>query len=48
LVIMLPSIEPIFTTFPELLLIIMGLMLLVGRYNGYKLTEYYRFKALKV
>lgn len=48
LVIVLPSIEHIFTTFPELLLIIMGLMLLVGRYNGYKLTEYYRFKALKI
>jgi hypothetical protein len=48
LVIVLPAIEHIFTTFPELLLIIMGLMLLVGRYNGYKLTEYYRFKALKI
>ncbi len=47
LVIVLPSIEHIFTTFPELLFIIMGMMLLIGRYNGYKLTEYYRFKALK-
>ncbi len=47
LVIVLPSIEHIFTTFPELLLVVMGLMLLIGRYNGYKLTEYYRFKALQ-
>lgn len=47
LVIVLPEIEHMFITFPELLLIIMGIMLLVGRYNGYKLTEYYRFKALQ-
>lgn len=47
LVIVLPSIEHIFTTFPELLLVIMAIMLLIGRYNGYKLTEYYRFKALR-
>ncbi|MFT6213500.1 MAG: hypothetical protein ACJARD_001640 [Alphaproteobacteria bacterium] len=47
LVIILPSIEHIMTTFPEVLLIITGCMLLIGRYNGYKLTEYYRFKAMR-
>ena len=33
--------------FPELLLIVLGLNLLVGRYNGYKLIEYFRFKSLQ-
>jgi len=33
--------------FPELLLIVLGLNLLVGRYNGYKLIEYFRFRALQ-
>jgi len=46
-VIILASIEHIFTTFPELLLVITALMLLIGRYNGYKLTEYFRFRALR-
>jgi hypothetical protein len=47
LVIILPSIEHIITTFPELLLVITAIILLIGRYNGYKLTEYYRFKAMR-
>lgn len=33
-------------TFPELLLVILALTIMIGRYNGYKLTEYYRFRAL--
>lgn len=33
--------------FPELLLIVLGLNLLVGRYNGYKLIEYFRFRSLQ-
>lgn len=33
-------------TFPELLLINLALCMLLGRYNGYKLTEYMRFKKL--
>lgn len=33
--------------FPELLLIVLGLNLLVGRYNGYKLFEYFRFRSLQ-
>jgi hypothetical protein len=32
--------------FPELLLIVLALTILLGRYNGYKLTEYMRFKKL--
>ena len=34
-------------TFPELLLVVLSLHILLGRYNGYKLTEYYRFRALR-
>ncbi len=34
-------------TFPELLLVILGFCLALGRYNGFKLTEYYRFRVLK-
>lgn len=32
--------------FPELLLIILACTILLGRYNGYKLSEYLRFKKL--
>ncbi len=33
-------------TFPELLLVILALTIIMGRYSGYKLTEYWRFKQL--
>jgi len=36
----------VFFVFPELLLIILALTLLAGRYTGYRLSEYGRFKAL--
>lgn len=32
--------------FPELLLVILAFTILMGRYNGYKLSEYFRFKKL--
>lgn len=32
-------------TFPELLLVILSIILLLGRYSGYRLLELYRFKA---
>ena len=32
--------------FPELLLVIMALLLLMGRYTGIRLTEYWRFREL--
>jgi hypothetical protein len=38
--------EYIFFTFPSLLLVIMALMLLIGKYRGYRLTELVRFKSL--
>lgn len=33
--------------FPELLLVVLAITLLVGRYNYYKLTEYVRFRQLQ-
>lgn len=33
--------------FPELLLLVLALNILVGRYNGYKLIEYFRFRSLQ-
>jgi hypothetical protein len=32
-------------TFPAILLILVGFMLAMGRYRGYRLTELIRFKA---
>jgi len=34
-------------TFPELLLVVLALNILVGRYNGFKLMEYIRFRSLQ-
>lgn len=39
-------ISHLFTVFPELLLVLLAMMLLLGRYTGYRLFELYRFKAL--
>ena len=39
-------VEHLFFVFPELLLIVLALTLLVGRYTGYRLTELIRFRAL--
>ncbi len=33
--------------FPELLLLVLAVNILVGRYNGYKLIEYFRFLSLQ-
>jgi len=33
--------------FPELLFIMLALTMMIGRYNGYKLTEYIRFKSFE-
>jgi len=38
--------EHLIFTFPELLLVVLALVLLAGRYTGYRLTELGRFKAL--
>lgn len=37
----------LFFGFPELLLVVLALAMLLGRYNSYKLTEYMRFRSLQ-
>ena len=38
--------EHVIFTFPELLLVVLALVVLIGRYTGYRLLELTRFKAL--
>ena len=40
------AVEHLVFVFPELLLVLLALMLLLGRYTGYRLTELTRFRAL--
>ncbi|MEL7298082.1 MAG: inactive transglutaminase family protein [Pseudomonadota bacterium] len=46
LVMGLDILEHLFFTFPELLLVVLAVVLLCGRYTGYRLTELPRFKVL--
>jgi len=46
LVMNLRIVEHLFFVFPELLLIVLGITLLLGRYSGYRLTELRRFRVL--
>ena len=39
--------EHLLMTFPELLFVNLGVALILGRYTGFKLTEYYRFRTLQ-
>lgn len=39
-------IEHVAIVFPELLLIVLAIVLLLGRYTGYKVTEFFRFRVL--
>ncbi|MCK9489392.1 MAG: inactive transglutaminase family protein [Xanthomonadales bacterium] len=41
-----PPLEHLVFVFPEVLLVLLGLTLLLGRYSGYRLTELFRFRAL--
>jgi hypothetical protein len=38
--------QHLFFVFPELLLILLAIMLLMGRYRGYRISEIYRFESL--
>ena len=40
------AVEHLVFTFPELLLVVLALVVLAGRYTGYRLTELKRFRAL--
>lgn len=42
-----PYVEHWAFVFPELLLIVLAINIMVGRYNGYKLIEYFRFLSLQ-
>jgi hypothetical protein len=42
----MPWLEHLIFTFPELLLVVLAFVLLAGRYTGYRLLELSRFKAL--
>jgi hypothetical protein len=42
----MPWLEHLIFTFPELLLIILAIVMLAGRYTGYRLTELRRFREL--
>ncbi|MEQ8230008.1 MAG: UUP1 family membrane protein [Rhodospirillales bacterium] len=46
LLISYPMTEHLFFQFPELLMVVLAAVLLLGRYSGYRLTELYRFKPL--
>jgi uncharacterized protein (DUF486 family) len=39
--------EHLIFTFPELLLVVLALVVLAGRYTGYRLTELRRFAPLR-
>lgn len=41
-----PYVEHLVFVFPELLLVMLALVLLMGRYTGYRITELYRFRDL--
>lgn len=41
-----PPLEHLIFVFPELLLVLLGLTVMLGRYSGYRLTELFRFRAL--
>ena len=46
LVMNLPWLQHLVFVFPELLLLVLAAVMLMGRYSGYRLSELYRFKAL--
>ncbi len=46
LVMGLDSVEHLVVTFPELLLVVLAIVLVIGRYTGFRLTEISRFRAL--
>jgi 7 transmembrane helices usually fused to an inactive transglutaminase/Inactive transglutaminase fused to 7 transmembrane helices len=42
-----PLVGHLVFAFPELLLTVLAVTILLGRYNGYKIAEYFRFRALE-
>ncbi len=46
LVMNIDELQYMFFVFPELLLVVLAVIILLGRYSGYRLTELWRFRAL--
>ena len=46
LIMSISQVQYLLFMFPELLLVLLAVTLLLGRYRGYRLTELYRFKVL--
>jgi hypothetical protein len=46
LVMILPAVRYFVLVFPEMLLVVLAAILLLGRYTGYRMTELVRFRAL--
>jgi len=46
LVMNIDELQYMFFVFPELLLVVLAIIILLGRYSGYRLTELWRFRAL--
>jgi hypothetical protein len=44
----LDFLQHLFFVFPELILLVLALTILLGRYTGYRLVELKRFKVLAV
>lgn len=42
----LAALQHILFVFPELLLVVLGITMVMGRYTGFKLTELFRFRAI--
>jgi hypothetical protein len=40
-------VEHVMFVFPELLLVLLGIVLLIGKYSGYRVTELRRFRAMR-
>lgn len=47
LVMVMPLVAHLTFNFPELLLVVLGIILIIGQYSGYRLSEVYRFRHMR-
>lgn len=47
LVMVQPMVAHLTFNFPELLLVVLAIILLIGQYSGYRLSEFYRFRHMR-
>ena len=47
LVMVMPIVAHLTFNFPELLLVVLAVILLLGQYSGFRLTEFYRFRHMR-